>query len=424
MRLQYRSLKKRTGRVIGWPALAMMSVLALLLSVCMPAASALAVSQLQQDVNALRDAGDVGVLAEVVHNGNSTKARAGVAKLGTNQEVPFNAHFRTGSTTKTFVATVVVQLVAEGKLSLNDKVSKWLPGVVEGNGYHGNQITVRQLLQHTSGIFDYVEDEDFFATLDTPESFYANRFHTYTPQDLINIALAHPPVFAPGADWSYSNTNYILAGEIIKKVTGKNWRQEVKQRIINPLGLTETTSAGTNPYMPAPFARSYHIYTSDPTQREYTDTTVDNLSWGGAAGDIITTTKDENRFFKALMTGHLLPPAQLAAMKNTVDTGGGFEYGLGLIHTPLSCNNQGFWGHDGGTVGYATWNGITEDGSRSVVLSLSTTSFTEEQYLNDDYEAGVALMDHVFCPGSSANGSNAADRALPTMDKRRIQNEL
>src|SRR5882762_4319933 len=110
-------------------------------------------SFLQPDVNGLRDAGNVGVLAEIVDHGDSTKARAGVAKLGEDNPVPFDGHFRTGSDTKTMVSAVVLLLVGEGKLSLDDSVEKWLPGVIQGNGYNGNNITVRELLQHTSGIY-------------------------------------------------------------------------------------------------------------------------------------------------------------------------------------------------------------------------------------------------------------------------------
>lgn len=362
---------------------------------------------LQSYADAIRDSGATGVLVQMRDAGDgSVKARSGVGNRQTNSPVPWQAHFRTGSTTKTFTATVVLQLVSEGKLSLNDSVEHWLPGLLNGNGYNGSAITVRQLLQHTSGIFDYTSDEGFFSTLDTPQSFKANRFKTYTPNQLISIAKSHPPVFAPGTSWEYSSTNYIIVGQIIKAVTGKSWDVEVKNRIINPLGLTETKSAGTNPYLPEPFAHAYHIFTTDDEPRRYTDTTVHNLSWGGSAGDIITTTHDENRFFRALMRGQLLPPPQLAQMKNVVKVDDTFSYGLGLMWSPSTCDSRGIWYHDGGTVGYSTSNGVTDDGSRSIVVSLSTTTFTDLAFAEATFALRTGLVNDALCYGQADTQTN------------------
>src|SRR5581483_4678731 len=113
--------------------------------------------------------------------------------------------------------------VGQGRLSLEDSVEKWLPGVVDGNGYDGSQITIRELLQHTSGIFDYTTDPVIQNLLIDPDYFNQQRFKHYSPQDLINIALAHPPLFAPGTGWQYSSTNYVILGQVIKAVTGNSW---------------------------------------------------------------------------------------------------------------------------------------------------------------------------------------------------------
>jgi D-alanyl-D-alanine carboxypeptidase len=356
-----------------------------------------AISKLQTDVNALQAAGNTGVLAEIRDHGTVTDARAGVAERGTTQPVPFDAHFRTGSITKTFVSAVVLQLVAEGRLSLDDTVEHLLPNVIKGNGNDGTTMTLRQLMNHTSGLFDYANDSAFFATLSTPSAFLANRDKHYSPQQLIDIALSHAPNFAAGTSYSYSSTNYIVIGEIIQNVTGLSWDTQVTNRIIIPLGLTGTTAPGDVITMPAPYAHGYHIYTSTPASRVYTDTTDDNMTWGGSAGALITTTRDENIFYSALLAGQVLAPAQLAQMKTLVSTGAGSGYGLGIAWSALSCSAAGFWYHTGGTVGYTTVAAVLPNGTRSVVLSLSTTTFTETTYNNNSNAGTNTLIQHVFC---------------------------
>jgi D-alanyl-D-alanine carboxypeptidase len=355
---------------------------------------------LQGYADRLQEAGNVGVLVHAMNkNGASIRARAGTSIRGTSLPVAYDSHFKTGSTTKTFVATVILQLESEGKLSLDDTVEHWLPGLVQGNGYDGSHITVRQLLNHTSGIFDYTLDENFFATISTPESFNANRFRTYTPQQLVAIALTHPPVFAPGESWDYSNTNYVIAGMLIKAVTGHPWGAEVHNRIAQPLGLTETTSAGNASGLPLPFAMGYHIFTEDPAERTYTNTTLHNMSWAQAAGDMITTTRDENIFFRALMKGQLLSATQLVKMKTIIPLGEGVGYGLGIIWTSLPCDTRGAWSHDGGVVGYATSNGVTDDGKRSAVVSLSTTTFTDLEYAEESGLLRIDAVNDALCTG-------------------------
>ena len=152
-----------------------------------------------------------------------------------------------GSITKTFVATVVLQLAAEGRLSLNDSVQKWLPGVITGHGYHPAQITIRQLLQQTSGIRDYTSDPRFQTARALAQ--------TWRPQQLVNIALRLGP---PVHGWLYSNTNYILLGMIIQKVTGHSPITEIRRRILAPLGLHDTSFPLTSKQIPAPYAHGYY----------------------------------------------------------------------------------------------------------------------------------------------------------------------
>ena len=325
--------------------------------------------QLQQDVDAIAAAGAVGVLASVSTPGRTAGARAGVADTSTGAPVPFDAEFRVGSATKSFIATVVLQLVGEGRLSLTDTLAQRLPGVLEGNGYDDARISVRDLLQHTSGIYDYTRA---IPVLDGVAGYQANRFRTYTAQQLVAIALQHAPDFAPGTAAEYSNTNYILLGMIIDRVTGHSWAHEVNARIIAPLGLRHTFTPGTFPFIPGPHAEAYSAFGGP----DLVDSTIVNTSVIDAAGSIISTTGDLARFYRALIGGRLLPPAQLAEMEAAIPVAQlaavwpGAGYGLGLAYFPLSCGG-GYYGHPGDVPGSHTWDGTVPGTGRTVVVSVT-----------------------------------------------------
>ncbi|WP_433870565.1 serine hydrolase domain-containing protein [Saccharopolyspora sp. CA-218241] len=340
---------------------------------------------MQRDADALLVQGAPGVLAELDTPRGEIKVRSGVGNTTTGTPVPWDAKFRIGSYTKTFVATTLLQLVGEGKLSLEDPVAKWLPGVVTGNGNDGRAITVRQLLQHTSGLPEFINGmTDMFEQ----EGFLRERFTSFEPEQLVELAMRQEPQFAPGTSWAYSNTNYILAGMVIESVTGNEWAQETRERIIEPLGLHDTYIPGEFPFLPAPHAVGYERFPDDmtspnPTYGPQIDATALNPSWAGAAGEIISTTEDGNRFLQALMRGEVLRPAELAEMKKTVRAEmfdvvwPGARYGLGLMWSPNECG--GFWSHGGDIPGFMTRNGVTEDGSRSVMVTINTDSMLPEE---------------------------------------------
>jgi len=323
---------------------------------------------LQREADAIHGTGVVSVLASVAGPDGRRSARAGVADISTGRPVPLDGEFRIGSVTKTFVATVVLQLAGEGRLSLDDTVAHWLPGAVEGNGNDGSRITIRELLQMTSGIYDYV---NYLPLLASAAGFQASRFHTYTPQQLVALAMRHQPLFAPGTSASYSSTNYVLLGMIISRVTGRSWAQEVNARIIRPLGLRHTIIPGTSPLIAGPHADGY----SDLGGNTPVNVTALNPSAADAAGSMISTTDDLSRFYAALVGGRLLAPAQLAEMEATTAAPGGAEgfpgarYGLGLDWFPLPCG--GYFGHSGGIPGYSTWDAVTPHTGRTVVVSIT-----------------------------------------------------
>ncbi|WP_371659980.1 serine hydrolase domain-containing protein [Streptomyces sp. NBC_00280] len=324
----------------------------------------------RQAMNAAVKDGVPGVVLQAKDRHGVWKATAGVGNLKTKQPRSTEDSFRAGSITKTFIATVLLQLEAEGRVSLDDTVDKWLPGVVRGNGHDGRRITLRQLLNHTSGIFNYTDDEQLQSDVFLPEGFFKNRYRTWTPNEIVKIAMGHKPEFAPGANWSYSNTNYTLAGMVINKVTGNSYGDEVRRRVIEPLGLHGTYMPGTNPTVPRPSSRAYSQFAENTAGKIY-DVTEMNPSVANAAGEIISSPGDLNRFYSALLRGKILPAEQLAEMKTTVDAGAvGGRYGLGLIENKLSCGVT-VWGHSGGIHGSSSVAVTTADGRHSLAANFN-----------------------------------------------------
>ena len=362
---------------------------------------------LQRHANALLEQGAPGVLVEVDTPRGDVRVRSGHGDVDRRTPVPWGAKFRIGSYTKTFVAATVLQLVGEGRLSLEDTVERWLPGVVTGNGNDGTKITVRQLLQHTSGLYNY---PGRMPELFLEEGFERLRSRTFQPEQLVALATQVEPNFRPGAEWRYSNTGYILAGMIIEKVTGTTWQHQVRTRIVEPLGLRDTHLPGTSPFLPRPHATAYQRFPEkgleadpqDPRWGGTVDVTHYNPSWGGAAGDMISTTEDGNRFLQALLGGRVLRPAQLAEMTKAVDATPlhevwpGARYGLGLMWLPSSCG--GYWSHGGNIHGFTTRNGVTPDGRRSVMVSVNTDSMVPEPGApQPEREILTELVDHALC---------------------------
>ena len=318
-----------------------------------PAGQAPAGQALQLAAQQLVADGAPGVIILTRHGGRVSYAVAGKADKATGQPMQPQDRVHIGSITKTFTATVVLQLAAAGRLSLTDSVQKWLPGVVTGHGYDPAKITIRELLQQTSGLRDYTSDPQFL----TPQ----NLAKAWQPQQLVDIALREGP---PVHGWLYSNTNYILLGMIIQKATGKSPAAEISSRILVPLGLHDTSYPLTSKQIPGPHAHGYY--------GSLDLTNAVSPSVAGAAGAIISTAGDVARFYRALLTGRLLPPAQQRELLSAIpvnDTGELFaeRYGLGIYAVHLSCGTA--WGHDGGYPGgFKSYAYTSPDGSRQAVL--------------------------------------------------------
>jgi D-alanyl-D-alanine carboxypeptidase len=288
----------------------------------------------------------------------------GVADRETGRKLDAADEFQIGSNTKTFVATVMLQLVGEGRLRLDDPVARWFPAIPDAD-----RITVRMLLQHTSGLFDYLGDDQVGAAV------LAGSTHHWTPAELVAVGVSHPANFPPGAAWSYSNTNYVLAGMIMKRVTGADPAQLIARRIVGPLGLRHTYWAPDARF----HGRHMHGYfRTEPGGTQYTDITDAPLYWADAAGAMVSTLDDLARFEQALQSGRLLHPAQLAQMRTTVEIEGpaGWKtgYGLGVSSLETPCGT--FWGHTGGTLGYLTQAWSSADGRRSLIQVVPTGADT------------------------------------------------
>ncbi|WP_211245925.1 serine hydrolase domain-containing protein [Actinomadura oligospora] len=352
-------------------------------------------SALQRDADAIRDLGVTGVQARVTGpDGRSQVVTSGVADVRTKRPVPPDGRFRFASVTKTFTATVVLQLVGEGRLSLDDTVEHVLPGVVHGNGNDGRRITVRNLLQHTGGLHDDMP------SIDSPESYDLHRLDTHTAEEFVARAMRHEPYFAPGTDWKYSNTGYILLGMIIERVTGNPWDAEVRDRVLRPLGMNHTAFPDGSPRITGPHARGYQRFETGGL----TDVTENRDSaWAGAAGGLIGTTADLDRFLRALDAGRLLRPAEQGEMRRGVPVKGplatvwaGAKDGLGLFTRPLTCGGT-YSFHSGDILGYKTRNAVTFDGRRSVVISMSTMLEDTMDHAVQQENAASTLIDNALC---------------------------
>ncbi|AXK18223.1 serine hydrolase [Bacillus sp. COPE52] len=316
--------------------------------------------------NAIRDAlqlGYPGILANISKGGKTWSYAAGIADVRTKKPMKADFRFRIGSVTKTFIATVLLQLSGENRLNLDDSIEKWLPGVIQGNGYDGNQITIRQILNHTSGIADYMNSKDF-DIMDTKKS--------YTAEEFVKMGISLPPEFAPGKGWSYSNTGYVLLGILIEKVTGNSYAEEIENRIIEPSDLSNTFLPGNSSVIPG--TKHARGYIQLDGASELKDVTYINP--GSSDGDMISTADDLNKFFSYLLSGKLLKEQQLNQMLTTVPTDReGTGYGLGIVEFKLP-NGVSVWGHRGSVLGFSTFVGGTLGGKHTLAVNLNSFNFS------------------------------------------------
>lgn len=322
-----------------------------------------------------------------IHAGDGTGSwtlSSGSASISQNRPIAATDHFRAASQTKTFTAAVVLQLVDEGLVELDAPIEQYLPGVVSGR-YDGTVITVRQILQHTSGIArDAVGAR-------------AEADGTYRLAELVRAGLSQQPQFAPGTGWGYSNVGYNLAGMLIESLTGQTVADAITDRIIEPLGLSTTTfPAPGDRSLPDRYLPGYAGGRLGPFFF-WTESTFNlEMSRISSAGAITSTLEDLAAFQLALADGKVVSDEALAEMRATVAVPA-IEgvYGLGLMHLDLSCGGEA-WGHAGDlTTGHSSLTMVTDDGRfASLVTNTIVTSDAEVTRLD--------VVDAALCEGASA----------------------
>ncbi len=344
---------------------------------------------LQRALDRLVEDGSPGALLYRYDHGRVTALQSGVADLASGAPLPPAARYRIGSLTKTYVSTAVLQLVARHRLHLDDRVSRYLPRLLAGRP----GITVRQLLSHTSGVYDFNDDPRVL------EPYLAGDLaHVWTPRSLVRIALSHE--VHPGSGYHYSNTNYVLAGLVVESVTGRSLGEVLRHRVLAPAHLHATTFTPSRT-LPAPAAHGYFVFSGD----ERSDIT-DLYPYPWASGAMVATAPDVARFYRSLLSGRLLPRRLLAAMRTTVDAsaedGPGTAYGLGLERFPTPCGPA--WGHGGNFPGYVTYVYSSPDGSRQTVLMLNEDPSSLAPGVGARF---LELLDSAHCgsaPGPAAAG--------------------
>ncbi|MFI1564541.1 serine hydrolase domain-containing protein [Streptomyces sp. NPDC020490] len=290
------------------------------------------------------------------------RGSAGVHDLASGRAADPDARFRAGSTTKVVTAAVVLRLAAEGRIDLSAPVQRYLPGLL-GDAFE--PVTVRQLLNHTSGI----PAGDGFG--DSFEEQYAHRFNTLTPRQVVASAVAKGPEFRPGERQHYLNVNYTVLGLLVEKVTGRSYADEAARLVLRPAGLRDTYFPGTDPGIRGPHNHGYQAVRKADGTTAFVDVTEWNQADRWAAGDMISTTADLERLVTELFTGRIVPGPQLREMF-TVPAGiDGATYSAGLQR--FVYEGRVYWLKSGARYGYSTVVAATRDLSRTLALGVGAT---------------------------------------------------
>lgn len=341
-------------------------------------------------------AGAPGATARFSGPGGVRTKAVGVRDRVTGAAMDPGARFRIGSVSKTFTSVVLLQLVAEKKVALDASVGRYLPGLLPDD-----RITVRHLLTHRSGLADYTDA--MFAR--TVPGFEAVRNRVFGYGDLVRLSLDEPRTNRPGAAYAYSNTNFVVLGMLVEKVTGTGIAKEYDRRIVKPLRLRNTSYVHPGTTIGGLHARGY--LHPDEAGAPLVDSTEQTVSWAQSAGAVISDPADLNTFTSALLGGKLLPGPMLDAMTavTPVDAARTRFYGLGLRRYDLSCGTS-VYGHTGTVQGFYTYAFSTRDGRRSLAAMANTSNRGE---------ANTALggtLDAAFCGRAAAKPAKGTARGF------------
>lgn len=336
-------------------------------------------AHLRAAIDGLPNADVSGAILQVRGSAGSWEGTSGVADIHSGRPVPQHGRFRVGSITKTFTAAAVLHLAGQGRVDLDRTVQSYLPGLLPVDY---QPVTIRQLLNYTSGLPGIdIDHKD-------PAWFLKHRFDTWTPRQLVDLAVqGKPMLFTPGTRQDYGNITYLVAGMVIEKVTGRPYGDTVRDAVIRPLRLHATTVPGADRHIHGPHARGYEAVTVDG-RTTYVDITEANPTFQWAAAEIISNAPDLDRFFAALISGRLLPPAQTAELFAIPDVtaydgddnpANDVPAHLGGGIARFELNGIEFWGKTGDRPGYNSGAGATLDMSRRLVFSLNTLHMGGDQ---------------------------------------------
>src|SRR5919112_4615238 len=289
-----------------------------------------------------------GVVAAVQTPEDTWVGTLGVANLSSEEPMSPDVHQRIGSVNKTFTVSLLLQAEADGLLSLDDTIDQYYEGVP-----NGDEITLRQMANMTSGVANYGEDEQW------ANEVLSDPYRVWKPEELTQVGIKGSPLFDPGTQWHYSNTNTVLLGLVLEQVTDETMDQLYRERIIEPLGLKGTSFPGTDPSLPDPHAQGYTLQ-GQSSGAQPVDATNWNPSPDWTAGEMISTVDDLLVYGRALGTGEGLLPSKQQTERldsfvsdlpplNQAPLKGYLAYGLGL------GNDHGWIGHNGQTPGYTTY---------------------------------------------------------------------
>jgi len=293
-----------------------------------------------------------GAIVGVWQDGRKPYVQAfGVSDTATGEPMSTDMHVRIGSNTKSFVITAILMLADRGKLSLDDMIDRYVKGAP-----NGDKITLRHLAEMRSGLYDYFEV--------TYPKMREQPFRQWTPRELLDIAFAHPPLFAPGSAFDYSNTNTVLLGLVVEAVSGQSLKSFIEENILIPAGLTQTEFP-EGAEIPSPHA---HGYLALPDGK-VVDATDWNPSWGWAAGNMTSTLEDVGVWARVLATGQLISPAMKVERERFISAPGegeGALYGLAIEY------QNGWMGHNGNILSYMTYPYYLPADGITMVVILNT----------------------------------------------------
>lgn len=355
-------------------------------------------AELQKALDEVRkEFGAPGIQAGIWTPNGQWVGTSGVAKADTSQPITPADHTRIGSITKTMTATVILQLIDEGKLSFDDVLDTYVTGM-----QNGDTVTIKNLLEMQTGIPSYTAGGKVSTTyLDDPTT-------AFTPQELVDSVKKEPAMFAPGEQFFYSNTNFVLLGMIIEKVTGKSIADNFSERLYTPLGMTQTSVPGTSTEMPTPFLSGISTQTNpDGTIKDATNW---NPSFAFTAGEVISTLDDLHKWGEALGTGEgILPPQTQQMRVESVNTSvppntPQRSYGMGIVNT------AGWLGHTGEIPGYNTVVNYQPESGTTVAVMVNS-DITKGPSPDKQVAPAVATFEElaqILTPGTASPSTSAS----------------